>query len=58
MIRYVAGLVLCAAVSFVYSAARRDDPRRALREGLVIFGYVLASLVALAVVVYALCRLK
>ncbi len=58
MMRYIIGVLLCALVSFVYTAARNDDPRRAIREGSIIFGYIVASMLALAVFVYALCRLK
>ena len=58
MIRYLVGLAISAIVSFVYSAARRDDPQRAVREGAIVFGYVIAAMLALAVVVYAVCRLK
>ncbi len=58
MMRYIIGLVLCAVVSFVYTAARNDDPGRAIREGAIIFGYIVASMLALAIFVYALCDLK
>ena len=56
--RYLIGIVLCAVVSYTYAAARNDGPRKTLREGTIVFSYIIVSLIALAIVVYALCRLK
>ena len=56
--RYLFGLLLSGLIAFVYNATRHDDPRHIVRDGLIVFGYVVASMLALAVVVYALCELK
>ena len=56
--RYVFGIVLVALVALVHSTARHDDFRRALRDGSVVFGYIMASILALSIVVFAVCWLK
>lgn len=55
---YVGGIVLCLAVSFVYSLARKDQPREVLKETVRVFVYTLGAISAVTAVVLLACKLK
>ena len=58
VLRYVAGLVLCAVVAVAYSATRKQGLRAIVTDGLLVFGCMLGVVAAVAAVVWGLCALK
>jgi len=58
IVRYLAGLVLCAAVSVAYSAMRKEGLRAIVADSLFVFGCMLGVVAAVAAVVWGLCALK
>ncbi|MFO7898528.1 MAG: hypothetical protein R6V58_05660 [Planctomycetota bacterium] len=53
---YIAGLILCVIVSFVYSLARKDEPRAVLKETLLVLTYTLGAISAVVLVVLLLSK--
>ena len=58
VLRYVAGVLLCAVVAVAYAATRKQGLRAIARDSLFIFGCMLAVVLAVAAVVWGLCALK
>ncbi len=58
VLRYVAGVLLCAVVAVAYAATRKQGLRAITRDSLFIFGCMLAVVLAVAAVVWGLCALK
>ncbi len=58
VLRYVAGVLLCAVVAVAYAATRKQGLRAIVRDSLFIFGCMLAVVLAVAAVVWGLCALK
>lgn len=56
--QYLSGVVLCLVVSFVYSLARKDEPRAILKETLLVFVYSLGAIAAVALVALLACKYK
>jgi len=54
--QYIAGLVLCLVVAFVYVLARRDRPRRVVRETFLVLLYMLGAISAVVLVVLLACE--
>ncbi|MBM4035183.1 MAG: hypothetical protein FJ291_25860 [Planctomycetes bacterium] len=58
LLRYVAGLVLCAVVAAAYSATRKQGLRAIARDAAFVFACMLGVVAAVAAVVWGLCALK
>lgn len=58
VVRYVAGLVLCALVAVAYSASRKRGLRAIALDSIFCLACMLAVIAAVAVVVTLLCGLK
>jgi len=58
VIRYIAGLVLCAVVAVAYSATRKRGLRAIVLDSLFCFGCMLGVVAAVAAVVYFFCAMK
>ena len=58
VIRYIAGVVVCAVVAVAYSATRKQGLRAIVLDSLFCFGCMLAVVAAVAVVVYIFCAMK
>ena len=58
LLRYVAGVVLCAVVAVAYSATRKQGVRAIACDSLLIFACMLGVVAAVAIVVWGLCALK
>lgn len=58
VLRWVAGLMLCAVVAVAYATMRRQGTRAVVRDSAFIFVCMLAVVAAVAAVVWGLCALK
>ena len=58
VIRYIAGLALCAVVAIAYSATRRRGLRAIARSSAFCFACMLAVVAGVAVAVWLLCASK
>jgi hypothetical protein len=58
LLRYVAGVALCAVVAVAYAATRKQGARAIARDSLFVFACMLAVVVAVAAAVLGLCALK
>jgi len=56
--QYIGGLALCLAVSFLYTLARRHEPRAVVRHTLLVFVYTLGAISAVTLVVLFACKFK
>ena len=56
MIRYLIGILLCAVVSLIYSASRRETWRETVKDAGVVFLYMMAAIFGLAIVVFIVSR--
>jgi hypothetical protein len=58
LLRYVAGVLLCAVVAVAYSATRKQGLRAIARDSVFVFACMLGVVAAVAAVVWGLCALK
>ena len=58
LVRYIAGLVLCAVIAVAYAATRKQGARAIARDSVFIFVCMLGVVAAVAAAVFALCALK
>ncbi len=56
--QYIGGLVLCLAVSLVYTLARTGEPRKVVRHTLLVFVYTLGVISAVVLAVLLACKFK
>lgn len=58
VLRYIVGIVLCAAVAVAYAATRKAGVRAIVVDSVVCFACMIGVIVGVAAVVLALCALK
>jgi len=58
IVRYIAGVVLCAVVALAYAATRKEGTRAILIDGVKCFAVMAGVVLGVAAVVLALCALK
>ena len=58
LLRYIAGLLLCAVIAVAYAATRKQGLRAVARDSVFIFVCMLGVVVAVAAAVFGLCALK
>jgi hypothetical protein len=58
VVRYTAGVVLCAVVAVAYAATRKRGLRAILLDSLLCFGCMMGVVAAVAAAVYLLCTLQ
>ncbi|HUT37032.1 MAG TPA: hypothetical protein VNE39_26355 [Planctomycetota bacterium] len=58
LLRYLAGVALCAVVAVAYAATRQRGARAVARDSVFIFACMLGVVAAVAAVVFGLCALK
>jgi len=58
VVRYIAGVALCAVVAVAYSVTRKRGLRAIVLDSLFCFACMMGVVVGVAAVVYLLCALK
>ena len=58
VLRYVMGVLLCAAIAVAYAATRKRGARAVLIDSVFCFGCMLAVVAGVAAVVHVFCALK
>ena len=58
VVRYIAGVVLCAVVAVAYTATRKEGPREIVVGSLYCFAAMMGVILGVAVVVLSICSLK
>ena len=58
VIRYIAGVVLCAVVAVAYAATRKRGLRAVVIDSLFCFACMMGVILGVAVVVLSICSLK
>lgn len=58
IVRYIVGVVLCAAVALAYAATRKEGTRAILIDSVKCFAVMVGVVLGVAAVVLALCALK